>query len=107
MKAQREDYCAPFHRAIELIGRRWNGVVIHAMMNGAERFGQIRDVVPGLSDRLLSERLRELESEGLLLRTCAAPTAAPLYALTEKGWALRPAIMAVSEWATTWTLERA
>lgn len=97
-----ERYCGAFHRTIELIGRRWNGAIIDAMMHGAERFGEIRNAVPGLSDRLLSERLRQLECEGLAARVCIGPNAMPRYELTEKGRALRPAITAVTDWAAVW-----
>jgi DNA-binding HxlR family transcriptional regulator len=58
-------YCPSFHQTVELLGRRWNGVILQALMAHAERFSEIRAVIPGLSDRLLAERLRELEREGL------------------------------------------
>jgi DNA-binding HxlR family transcriptional regulator len=98
-------YCAQFHRAIELIGRRWTGVIVQALMGGAERFGEIRCAVPGLSDRLLSERLRELEAEQIVARICPPERgAAPRYVLTCRGRGLYAVFAAISAWAAT--LER-
>ncbi|WP_246169399.1 winged helix-turn-helix transcriptional regulator [Actinotalea subterranea] len=96
-------YCPSFHQTVELLGRRWNGVILHALMAHAERFSEIRAVIPGLSDRLLAERLRELEREGLLSRTCPVGAGAPRYVLTTKGRALGPVIDAISSWATEWS----
>jgi DNA-binding HxlR family transcriptional regulator len=96
-------YCAGFHHAIEVLGRRWNGVIIHALLTGAERFGEIRTAVPGLSDRLLTERLRELQGEGILARHCSPQAAGPRYLLTDKGRALGAVIDATSQWAQAWT----
>lgn len=107
MNQKAESYCVAFHETIELLGRRWNGVILYALLGGAERFGEIRDVVPGISDRLLTQRLRELECEGLLDRVCAAGSrAAPRYTLTEKGRALSPVLNAISGWARRWAPTR-
>ena len=96
--------CDRFHRAIELIGRRWTGVVLSAMSQGASRFCEIRETVPGISDRLLTERLRELEDEGIVTRVVTPTRPVQVsYALTEKGRALQPVLDAVGQWATVWT----
>lgn len=95
-------YCAVFHRAIELIGRRWNGVIVRALLAGGQRFSDVRAAVPGLSDRLLAERLRELEHEGVVTRACPSSTGGARYSLTAKGQALAPVLDAVSSWAATW-----
>lgn len=102
-EGDRRPYCPSFHRTVELVGRRWNGVILHALMAHAERFSEIRAAIPGLSDRMLAERLRELEREGLLSRICPVTTAAPRYVLTPKGRALGPIIEAVSSWAADWS----
>ncbi len=60
--------CAEFHRTIELIGKRWTGSVLAVLMAGPRRFNEILNAVPGLSDRLLTERLRELENNGIAER---------------------------------------
>lgn len=98
----REGYCPVFHRAVELIGRRWNGPIIRALLDGAERFGEIRSGIPGLTDRLLAQRLRELEHEGVVDRACATASTLPHYSLTAKGQALAPVIESIAQWAAAW-----
>jgi len=96
-------FCPSYHHAIELIGRRWTGAILRAMLSGEARFSDIASVVPGLSDRLLSERLKELEAEGIVTRTVVASTPVRVdYALTAKGEALSEVIAAVSTWAEEW-----
>src|SRR3954465_6089964 len=96
-------FCPTYHHAIELIGRRWTGAILRAMLSGEARFSDIASVVPGLSDRLLSERLKELEAEGIVMRTVVASTPVRVdYALTDKGQALSEVIVAVSNWAEEW-----
>ena len=96
-------FCPYYHRAVELIGRRWTGAILRAMLVGISRFSDLTETIPGLSDRMLSERLKELESEGLLLRLVIPETPVRIeYHLTEKGRALESAIEAVSGWAEEW-----
>jgi DNA-binding HxlR family transcriptional regulator len=96
-------FCPAYHRAIELIGRRWTGAILRAMLSGAVRFTDIAAAVPGLSDRLLSERLKELEAEGIVMRTVVPSTPVRIdYALTAKGQSLNEVILAVSAWAEAW-----
>ena len=96
-------FCPVYHRAIELIGRRWTGAILRAMLSGEARFCEIAAAVPGLSDRLLSERLKELEAEGIVRRTVVPTTPVRVdYALTDKGLALNEVIVAVSDWAEHW-----
>ena len=99
MESQHEDcgYCPHFHRAIELIGRRWTGAILQVMLAGQTRFGDIRDSVPGLSDRLLSERLKELEEAGVVSR-CTA-TRDVHYHLTDVGREIEPVLDSVGKWA--------
>lgn len=95
--------CPYYHRAIELIGRRWTGAILLALSHGAERFCALTAAVPGLSDRMLSERLKELEAEGIVQRTVIPTTPVTItYQLTEKGQALRGAMDAVGQWAQEW-----
>lgn len=96
-------FCPRFHHAIELIGRRWSGAILRVLLDGPTRFSDITGAVPGLSDRLLSERLKELEAEGMVLRTVFPETPVRIeYGLTEKGRALSDVIHAVSTWAEQW-----
>ncbi len=96
-------FCPRYHRAIEIVGRRWTGAIIRALLAGTIRFSQIRATVPGLSDRLLSERLKELEAEGIVERRVLADTPVRIeYHLTPKGEALGSVVQAVSAWAEEW-----
>jgi DNA-binding HxlR family transcriptional regulator len=94
------DFCPRYHHAVELIGRRWTGVILRALLHGATRFSEVRDAVPALSDRLLSERLKELEAEGVVERRVIPATPVRVeYHLTDKGRALQDAVAAISSWA--------
>jgi DNA-binding HxlR family transcriptional regulator len=95
--------CPHFHAAIELIGKRWTGAILSSLTEGALRFGELARAIPGLSDRLLSQRLRELEREGLVERTVEPGTPVKVsYALSAKGAELRPAIHELKQWASRW-----
>lgn len=95
--------CPHFHAAIELIGKRWTGAIVCALTERPLRFGELAKAVPGLSDRLLSQRLRELEDEGVVERL--VEPGAPVhvtYSLSGKGAELRPAIAELRAWARRW-----
>jgi DNA-binding HxlR family transcriptional regulator len=102
-KAQPAHVCPDFHFAVELVGRRWSGAILYALADRPHYFADLAHGVPGLSDRLLSQRLRELEAEGLVERSVhAGPPARVSYALTEKGRALAPALRELRSWAKRW-----
>lgn len=95
--------CSPYHTAIELIGRRWTGALIMVLMDGPQRFSQLAAAVPGVSDRLLSERLKELEARGIVRRTVEpGPPVGVSYELTAMGADLRPALSELQAWARRW-----
>src|SRR5262245_59910706 len=95
--------CSRFHHAVELIGRRWSGAIISVMLGGPQCFNELLGAVPGLSDRLLTERLRELESEGLVRRTVIpGPPVRVSYELTDAGESLKPVIESLGRWAERW-----
>jgi DNA-binding HxlR family transcriptional regulator len=95
--------CAKFHRAVELIGGRWTGAVIQLLFRGRMRFAELRTAIPYISDRMLAERLRELETEGIVNRLVVPETPVRVeYELTEKGRALEQALSAVGKWAERW-----
>ena len=97
-------FCPRFHRAAELVGRKWTGAIVRALLNGITRFNDLAEAVPGLSPRLLTARLRELEAEEIVVREIAADS--PLrvrYSLTYKGRALAKVVDAITEWAHDWT----
>ncbi len=95
--------CPRYHRAIELIGRRWTGAIIRVLLAGPRRFNEILAQIPGISDRLLTERLRELESSEIVLRE--VETGSPVrvtYGLTEMGRALDVPLAEIGHWAERW-----
>jgi len=100
--------CARFHRAVELVGRRWTGAVIQLLLHGRMRYAALRDAIPDISDRMLSERLRELESEAIVARIVIPETPIRVeYELTEKGRALERALAEIGKWAERWGSEEA
>jgi DNA-binding HxlR family transcriptional regulator len=95
--------CARFHKAVELIGRRWSGAIIQILLQGPSRYAELRAAVPDITDRMLSERLRELEEEQIVARTVIPETPVRVeYSLTAKGRALAPALTAIGQWAEKW-----
>src|ERR1700694_4371004 len=97
------DYSAAFQRAIELIGKRWTGAVVKALLPGPARFNQLLAGIPGISDRVLTARLRELETEGVEERRVdQGPPVRVSYRLTSRGRALEPVLAAVTDWAESW-----
>jgi DNA-binding HxlR family transcriptional regulator len=97
------ELCTRFHRASELIGRRWTGAIIYVLLRSRCRFATLRDAIPEITDRMLSERLQELEQEGIVERTVIPDTPVRVeYALTKKGRSLVSAIDAIAEWAHKW-----
>src|SRR5215218_4645421 len=95
--------CPRYHHAIELIGRRWSGAILQVMRGGVVRFSDLAAAIPGLSDRMLSERLKELEAEQLVERRVIPETPVRVeYRLTPRGEALGTVLDAVGSWAHTW-----
>jgi len=101
--ARTPSLCNKFHRASELIGRRWTGAIINVLMQSRCRFATLRDVIPDITDRMLSDRLQELEEEGIVERTVVPDMPVRVeYSLTKKGRALSVAMEAISAWAEQW-----
>ena len=97
------ELCARFHRASELIGRRWTGAIIFVLLRSSCRFATLREAIPDITDRMLSDRLQELETEGLVLRTVVPDTPVRVeYSLTRKGRGLAAAVDAIADWAHKW-----
>lgn len=104
--AEAPELCTRFHRASELIGRRWTGAIIFVLLKTRCRFATLRDAIPEITDRMLSERLQELEQEGIVERTVIPETPVRVeYSLTKKGKALAAAIDAIADWAHRWVEE--
>jgi DNA-binding HxlR family transcriptional regulator len=95
--------CPRYEHAIQLLGKRWTGLLIDALMQGSRRFCELTSLVEGLSDRVLSDRLRELEAEGIVKRVVYPQIPVRVeYQLTEKGYGLKPVIEAIHTWAEQW-----
>jgi DNA-binding HxlR family transcriptional regulator len=95
--------CPRFHQASELIGRRWTGAIIYVLLRTRCRFAALRSAIPDITDRMLSDRLQELEQEGIVDRTVIPDTPVRVeYSLTKKGRALASAMDAISEWEEKW-----
>lgn len=98
-----ERFCPRYQRAVEIVGRRWSGAILRAMLAGASRFGEIQEAIPALSNRMLSERLRELEAEGIVERVVTPERPVRVeYRLTEKGRSLNEVVEALSRWSQDW-----
>ena len=98
--------CPRFHIAVELVGGRWTGAIINRLLGGRARYNELRAAIPEISDRMLSERLRVLETEGVVTRTVVPESPVRVeYELTAKGRALEDAIDAIGKWATRWISE--
>ena len=97
------ELCTKFHHASELIGRRWTGAIIFVLLHSRCRFATLREAIPDITDRMLSERLQQLEEEGIVERTVVPDTPVRVeYALTKKGRDLNTAFEAISTWANKW-----
>lgn len=101
--SHKSNFCPDFHRAVELIGRRWSGAIVREMLAGASRFTDLHDAIPDISDRMLCARLRELEAEGVVVRRVYPETPVRVeYQLTDKGQALQHVVAAIGDWAGKW-----
>jgi DNA-binding HxlR family transcriptional regulator len=103
--AERHGRCCPrYHEAVELVGKRWTGAILYVLLHGGPlRFTEIGQAVPDLSDRLLSERMKELEARGIVERRVHDGTPVKVsYELTEKGRELAPALLELKAWADRW-----
>ncbi|MEU4539799.1 helix-turn-helix domain-containing protein [Streptosporangium sp. NPDC023825] len=91
--------CRTFPDALELVGRRWTGAILLAALRGARRFGEYRTTVVGISDRLLSQRLKELEADGFIDRTVIPSTPVQiLYTLSPDGEELMSVLQPLVDW---------
>jgi DNA-binding HxlR family transcriptional regulator len=96
--------CPRFEAAFELLGKRWTGLIIRSLLNGAKRFSDIQEIIPNLSARMLTERFKELEEQGVLVRKVYPEMPVRIeYELTEKGRELEKVMDEIQKWAERWT----
>mgnify|MGYP003531072874 FL=1 len=95
--------CPRLAKAMELIGKRWTALIIYQLLDGPQRFNAIESALP-ISGRLLSERLKELEKEEIVVRKVYSEVPIRVeYSLTEKGRSLEGAVREIEQWAQNWT----
>lgn len=100
-----EHVCLRYQHAVEVIAKRWTALILKVLMQGSMRFSELADELEVVSDRVLSERLKELEQEEIVQRQVFAEVPVRVeYSLTEKGRALKPVIEALEHWSSTWVL---
>lgn len=95
--------CPRLAKAMDLIGKRWTALIIYQLLSGPQRFNAIETALP-ISGRLLSERLKELEKEGVVERKVYSEVPIRVeYSLTQKGRSLEGAVREIENWAQNWT----
>ena len=95
--------CPRFENAFELLGKRWTGLIIRTLLNGQNRFSDIEEAIPNMSARMLTERFKELEKAGIILRKVYPETPVRIeYELTEKGQELQSSMDEIQKWAEKW-----
>lgn len=96
--------CPRFENAFELLGKRWTGLIIRTLLSGQNRFSDIEEAIPNMSSRMLTERLKELDKEGIIVRKVYPETPVRIeYELTEKGLELKNVMDEIQKWAEKWT----
>ncbi len=98
-----DQMCPRYQRAVEILGKRWTALIIRVLLPRPRRFGEMTGAIDGLSDRLLSERLKELEGCGIVKRRVYPETPVRIeYALTDKGHEMEHVVEAIQTWANRW-----
>lgn len=97
-----KNICPRFEKALMLLNHRWNTLLIYQLLDGPQRFSTIKNQL-NISSRVLTERLKELETEQIVLRTVIPSTPVVIeYGLTEKGYAITPVLKEIEQWSSKW-----
>ena len=96
--------CPKFEKSFSILGKRWNGLIIDVLLeDGVQRFGELASKIPNLSDRVLVERLKELEENQIVQRFEDKDNSKKVeYQLTEKGSDLRQSMIEIQKWSEKW-----
>lgn len=95
--------CPKYESAMALLGKKWTGLIIRVLMGGPKRFKEIKQQIPDMSDRMLTERMKELEESGILIRHVYPDIPVRIeYTLSEKGEELEPVIVSIQNWGERW-----
>jgi DNA-binding HxlR family transcriptional regulator len=96
--------CPKFENAFELLGKRWTGLIIRTLLSGQKRFSDIAEAIPNMSARMLTERFKELDKEGIVTRKVYPETPVRIeYELTQKGYELQVVMNEIQKWAEKWS----
>ncbi|GAA4056935.1 helix-turn-helix domain-containing protein [Amphibacillus indicireducens] len=94
--------CPRFEQAISLLSKRWTGLVIYQLLNGTQRFNELQSAI-GVSGKVLSDRLKDLEQQGIVHREVIPDTPVIIhYSLTEKGHSMQSIIQSIESWSQDW-----
>lgn len=106
MQSDQLGMCPRFEAAFCILGKRWNGLLIQVLLSGPKRFKDISALIPTMSDKMLSERMKDMEAAGIVVRNVYPETPVRIeYTLTDKGLALQPVMEAIGQWAEQWVTE--
>ncbi|WEK53375.1 MAG: helix-turn-helix domain-containing protein [Candidatus Cohnella colombiensis] len=95
--------CPKYESAAELLGKKWTGLIVRVLLGGPKRFKEIKEQIPDMSDKMLTDRMKELESHGVLTRTVYPEMPVRIeYELTEKGRNLEEVITSIQSWGENW-----
>lgn len=98
-----EHICARYQQAVNLLSRRWVGLIVRVLLDGPLRFNELASKLQVVADRVLAERLRDLEADGIVTRSVHVGSPVRVeYGLTEKGQALAPVLTAIEAWSHDW-----
>ncbi|WP_042454350.1 winged helix-turn-helix transcriptional regulator [Neobacillus dielmonensis] len=101
--AEEVNLCPKVERTFELIGKRWTGLIIYVLLSGPKRFSEINTMIPDLSKRMLTERMKELEEHGIVIRNVIPERPVRTeYVLTQKGKELGNILGPIKNWADNW-----
>lgn len=107
MAEDRGNLCPKVEKTFDLIGKRWTGLILYVLASGPKRFSEIHSIIPDLSKRVLTERMKELEEHGIVLRHVIPERPVRTeYLLTKKGDELAKILGPISQWATSWMKEK-
>ncbi|CAH0118859.1 HTH-type transcriptional regulator YodB [Paenibacillus sp. CECT 9249] len=95
--------CPKYESAMDVLGKKWTGLIVRVLLDGPKRFKDIKHQIPEMSDKMLTDRIKELEAGGILQRNVYPETPVRIeYELTEKGQALEPIIEKIQAWGDKW-----
>lgn len=95
--------CPKYECAADFLGKKWTGKIIHVLLGGPKRFKDIKEQIPEMSDKMLTDRMKELEAVGVVVRNVYPEMPVRIeYELTKKGLDLEPVICSIQEWAEKW-----